>query len=198
MGVNDYICDMRNEQYLIQEIKAGNTRAFAQVFQHYYKDIVLFAASWLPKKEEACEDIVQEVFVNIWDNRNKLPELDSLKSYLLKAVQNRCLNYLRHMQIKSKYLELNSLTTAQMSRETEEYILYSELKHQLQNTLIHLSPLQRQCFEMNRLKGLKQAQIAEELGIPLRTVEQKIAEALKILKKHLKEYYLLISLLLFH
>ena len=183
---------MENERNLINEIRKGNTQAFARVVQYYYKDIVLFAASWLRGEQEACEDIVQEVFINIWSAHHELPEMISMKPYLLKAVQNRCMNHLRHFKIKNKYLELSSLSFNEVSKETEEYILFSELHLRLQDALSHLSPIQRQCFEMNRIEGMKQVQVAEKLGMPLRTVEKRIAEALKILKFHLKEYYLLV------
>lgn len=93
-------------------------------------------------------------------------------------------------------MELSSLSFNEVSKETEEYILFSELHLRLQDALSHLSPIQRQCFEMNRIEGMKQVQVAEKLGMPLRTVEKRIAEALKILKFHLKEYYLLVCLLL--
>ena len=80
--------------------------------------------------------------------------------------------------------------------ETEEYILYSELNVRLLEALIYLTSEQRKCFEMNRMQGIKQAQIAKELNIPLRTVELRIAESLKILKQQLKEYFILVVLFL--
>lgn len=94
-----YICRMENERNLINEIRKGNTQAFARVVQYYYEDIVLFAASWLRGEQEVCEDIVQEVFINIWSAHHELPEMISMKPYLLKAVQNRCINHLRHFKI---------------------------------------------------------------------------------------------------
>ena len=83
-----------------------------------------------------------------------------------------------------------------MCKETEEYILYSELNDRLQEAMSYLTETQRQCFEMNKIRGLKQREIAEKLNMPLRTVELRIAEALKILKQHLREYFVLVLFLL--
>lgn len=119
-----------------------------------------------------------------------------MKAFLLKSVQNSCLDELRHQNVKNKYFGLKSLFQTDVTLETEEYILYSELNVRLQEALIYLTSEQRKCFEMNRMQGIKQAQIAKELNIPLRTVELRIAESLKILKQQLKEYFILVVLFL--
>lgn len=184
-----------DEQYLLRQLSEGSSHAFSLLFRHYYTDLVLFAGSYL-QDQMTCEDIVQESFIKLWHEREEARKISSLRSFLLKSVQNRCFSHLRHEQIKNKYTELKSLFTANGSRETEEYIFFSELSNRLQDVLAHLSPEQRQCFEMNKMKGVKQAQIAQELNMPLRTVELRIAEALKILKQELKEYFVLVCLFL--
>lgn len=186
-----------DEQAILRQISEGDTRAFAWMFQRYYRDLVLFAGSWLHGKQEVCEDIVQEVFVRFWQERGEMQKVGTLKSFLLKSVQNACISHIRHERVKSKYAELKTLLGPESHRETEEYILYSELNSQLQTALEHLSPVQRKCFELNKLVGMTQIQVADELGIPLRTVELRIAEALKILKMQLKDYFLLVCILFF-
>lgn len=184
-----------NEQDLLQKLSKGDSRAFALLFKRYYKDLVLYAGSYV-KDMAVAEDIVQTLFLKLWAEREEAEKISSLRSYLLKSVQNSCLSQLRHEQTRNKYAQLKSLTAESISHETEEYLFYSELTTRLQEALSHLSPLQRQCFEMNRLNGIKQAEIAKDLDVSLRTVELKIAESLKILKAQLKEYFLLILLFL--
>ena len=176
-----------NEQNLLLKLSQGSSRAFAELFHYYYKDLVLFAGSYVKNITES-EDIVQEVFIKLWTGRKE--------AFLLKSVQNSCLDELRHQNVKNKYFGLKSLFQTDVTLETEEYILYSELNVRLQEALIYLTSEQRKCFEMNRMQGIKQAQIAKELNIPLRTVELRIAESLKILKQQLKEYFILVVLFL--
>lgn len=185
-----------NERDLLQKLSKGSEAAFSVLFTHYYADLVLFAGSWLKGEQEACEDMVQEVFLRLWSDRAEAAGIDSLKSFLLKAVQNRCISYLRHKQIESKYAGLAAVTMSTVSRETEHYILYSELRERLDEALEILSPVQRKCFEMSRFEGVKQTEIAKELNVSLRTVELRLSEALQILQEQLKDYFT-ICLLLF-
>ena len=184
-----------NEQDLLQKLGHGDTHAFALLFQQYYRDLVLYAGSYI-KDITVCEDIVQELFIKLWTERAEVRNILSLKSFLLKSVQNSCLSQIRHEGIKNKYMILKSMDDLNMCKETEEYILYSELNDRLQEAMSYLTETQRQCFEMNKIRGLKQREIAEKLNMPLRTVELRIAEALKILKQHLREYFVLVLFLL--
>lgn len=184
-----------NEQELLIELSRGSNQAFHELFDVYYKDLVLFAGTYI-KDVDTCEDIVQQQFVNLWERYPETYRIASLKAFLLKSVQNACLSELRHRGIKNKYAELTSVAPAIFSRETEEYILYSELQEYLQKALEQLTPLQRKCFEMNKLQGIKQQQIASELNISLRTVELRVAEALKILRLYLGRYFAIIFFLL--
>lgn len=181
----------KNERELLVELSRGSDKAFRELFDTYYKDLVLFAGTYI-KDLAACEDIVQQQFVNLWEKRTEARVILSLKSFLLKSVQNACLSELRHLGHENKYAEWIAETSAVYARETEEYIFYSELQGLLQETLAYLTPMQRKCFELNRLQGVPQRKIAEELNISLRTVELRTAEALKILRSYLKRYFSLI------
>ena len=174
-----------NEQNLLLKLSQGSSRAVAELFHYYYKDLVLFAGSYVKNITES-EDIVQEVFIKLWTGRKDASKISSLKAFLLKSVQNSCLDELRHQNVKNKYFGLKSLFQTDVTLETVR----------LQEALIYLTSEQRKCFEMNRMQGIKQAQIAKELNIPLRTVELRIAESLKILKQQLKEYFILVVLFL--
>ena len=193
-----------NEQNLLLKLSQGSSRAFAELFHYYYKDLVLFAGSYVKNITES-EDIVQEVFIKLWTGRKDASKISSLKAFLLKSVQNSCLDELRHQKRYSALLTLSDGHHDEyygpslfrwIHHGTEEYILHSELNVRLQEALIYLTSEQRKCFEMNRMQGIKQAQIAKELNIPLRTVELRIAESLKILKQQLKEYFILVVLFL--
>ncbi len=185
-----------DEQNLLEKVSKGDSRAFAVLFRRYYRDMVLYAGTYV-RDLAACEDVVQTVFIRWWAEHEKAREIRALKPFLLKAVQNGCVSHLRQEHARGKYADLSVAEESAVTHETEEYILYSELSVRLEEAMALLSPVQRQCFEMNRLQGVRQKQVAEELGMPLRTVELRIAEALRILKSQLKDYFPLIVFFFF-
>ncbi|MDE7074327.1 MAG: RNA polymerase sigma-70 factor [Odoribacter sp.] len=185
-----------DEKDLLTRLSQGDSHAFAILFRRYYRDMVLYAGTYI-QDLPACEDIVQNVFLRLWTEHREAQNIRSLKSFLLKSVQNGAISHLRHLEIRGKYADLSVAEEAAVTHEAEEYILYSELMARLEKAMTRLTPEQRRCFEMNRLQGIRQKQIADELQMPLRTVEFRIAEALRILKEQLKDYFPLIALLLF-
>ena len=182
------------EREALLALSKGNGQVLETFFTTYYKDLVLFAGTYL-KDAAACEDIVQQVFITLWEKRKEAVRILSVKSFLLKSVQNACLSELRRLGQKSKYEELVARNPDIYARETEDYVLFTELRERLDEALRQLTPVQRQCFEMNRMQGVRQRQIAEQLDIPLRTVELRIAEALKFLRHYLKDYFPLVLFL---
>lgn len=172
-------------------LKEGDREAFAAIFHQYYKDLVLYAGTFISHQAEA-EDVVQDFFVKLWTEREHISAVKSVKPFLLTAVKHACLNALRGNGIKLKYGDVGVMAEECVTRETEDYILYSELNERLQEALKLLTPMQRQCFEMSRMQGVKQTEVAQRLGVSLRTVELRLAEALKVLKEELKEYLVLV------
>lgn len=184
------------EQQLVASLRQGHTAPFSLLFKTYYKDLVLFAGTFLPSRT-VCEDIVQSVFTKLWSDHANLQIETSLKSYLLKAVQNRCLDEIRHQSVvrehESYFLSMNVLDDV----DTENYILYSNLYDHLQKALATLPETYRTAFEMNRFEGLKYKEIANRLNVSERTVEVRIGKALELLRIQLKEFYLVFILLYF-
>jgi len=179
------------ELYLLTKLKKGDVEAFSFLFTSYYKDLVLFGGNFLADRV-ACEDIVQSVFMRLWNDRNTLHIETSLKSYLLKSVRNSCLDELRHQNIvrdhESYILSNNVLDDV----DTENYILYSDLYSQLNDALEKLPETYRVAFEMNRFEGLKYKEIANQLNVSERTVEVRIGKAIGLLRKYLKHFYILV------
>lgn len=182
------------EKVLISRFKVGDSGAFSSIFTAYYKDLVLFAARFTKEKDSA-EEIVQDTFVKLWEEHETVNINVSLKSFLLKSVQNKCIDLLRHkkiMQAHNSYvLELPPL----LECDTDNYILYSELHDQMEAALDKLPDEISDAFRMNRFKGLKYFEIAEILDVSVRTVEVRIGRALNMLRIHLKDYILIIVFL---
>lgn len=184
-----------NEQLLFVNMCVGDRKSYTQLFHYYYKNLVLFAGSFI-KDVSVCEDIVQTIFIKLWTNRTNLTEVTSIRSYLLKSTQNACISYIRHLKVRTDYGDYTIAHSFAECYSAEEYILHSELNEKLEKALDVLSPLHRKCFVMSRIEGKKYAEIAEELDVSVRTVELKIAESLKLLKVHLNDYFTFILLFL--
>ena len=177
---------------LLVELAQGDEKAFSLLFKKYYKDLVLFGGNFLPDRC-ACEDIVQSVFLRLWNERHLLHIKTSLKSYLLKSVQNACFDEIQHKQVIRKH-ENYVLSFANMIKDmdTENYILYSDFQQHLQQALDKIPATCRETFELNRFEGMKFREIADKLQISQRTVEVRISKAIDILKKHLKDFMCLL------
>ena len=115
------LCNMDND----------SDEAFATLFRKYYKDLVLFAGTIL-HEQEVCEDIVQTIFLRLWDNRSRLRIETSLKSYLLSAVRNSCIEEIRHRKIVSAHQQEILNGSVLGDHDTARYILYSDLNDHLQ------------------------------------------------------------------
>jgi len=181
------------EKLLLDKILAGDTTSFSIVFSQYYKDLVIFSFG-LTKDRDASEEIVQDVFVRFWENRASLVVEKSLKSYLLKSVQNRSLNWLHHRRIQSHYAAWAMDHPALLENATEQYVLHSELESSLHKALEKLPAEAAEAFRLHRMENMTYPEIALNLGVSVRTVEVRISRALSLLREALRDFLGLIFL----
>lgn len=179
--------DTQQENFLLSALRQDNKEAFSLLFQKYYTDLVLFCGNFVRDKS-SCEDIVQSIFLKLWNDRKSIRIETSLKSYLLRAVRNSCFDEFRHLEIVRQY-ESDPDHSVLDSYDTENYILYSDLSAHLQQALDQLPAAYREAFEMNRFEGLKYREIAVRLNVSERTVEVRVSKALEMLRKLLKDFY---------
>jgi RNA polymerase sigma-70 factor, ECF subfamily len=179
------------EKVLISKLKIGDSSAFTSIFIAYYKDLVIFASRFT-KEFNTAEEIVQDTFVKLWEEHESVNINISLKSYLLKTVQNKCLDWFRHNKIMKKHDKYVMESSLQFEFDTDSYILHSELQEEIEATLCKLPDEIAETFRMNRYKGLRYAEIAEILNVSVRTIEVRIGKALNMLRNHLKDYLIII------
>ena len=176
-----------DEQFLIKGLKEKNKVVFDLVFTFYFSGLCAFANRYV-NNPEAAEDLVQDVFVRLWLS-DCLPEVKtSLKSYFFTCVKNRALDYIKHETIKGKYAERFKLKTEVILPDEMWEFTESELREIIHSALQQLPPRTREIFEMSRFKGYSNDQISGSLKISKRTVEVQISNALKVLRKELKDY----------
>lgn len=174
------------EKYLLDELRRGKEEAFELLFKSWYADLVLYAGVFISERPK-CEDIVQTLFMKIWEEREALHIETSLKAYLVRAVRNSCLDELKHREVMRTYEEKHKLLCME-APNAEDYTLYSDLAEHLQSALEQLPPLIKEAFEMNRFGGLKYKEIAQKQGVSERSIEVRIGKALQFLREYLKEY----------
>jgi RNA polymerase sigma factor (sigma-70 family) len=121
--------------------------------------------------------------------------LTSLKSYLLKIIQNRCIDWLRHLKIRDQYNTYADHHLRLMENYTENYILSSELEANLEKALMLLPSDISLVFRKNRQEGLTYNEIAEQQNVSARTIEVRMGKALSLLREHLKDYLITIMVL---
>lgn len=180
------------DKVLISKLNIGDYSAFSCIFSAYYKDLVMFASRFTHDYDNA-EEIVQDTFVKLWEERKSVNVKISLKSFLLKSVQNKCFDWYRHKKIKQAHYDFIIKSSLHFDHDTENYILYSELQEELENAIEMLPGQISEAFRMNRYQGLKYHEIAGILNVSVRTVEVRIGKALSLLRTYLKEYLTIIA-----
>ncbi len=183
-----------DETDLIIRLKNGDQTAFELLFHFYYPGLVIYSAQFTADRAEA-EELVQDFFVRLWQKHQQVIPGESLKGYFFSAVKNSSLNFLKHRKIEEKYLkEMVELSVNHLAYDPDLYIV-SELQERIRTSIDALPEQCRKIFIMNRIKGMKNEEIAIELAISKRTVETQISKALKVLRIQLKDYVTLLLLL---
>lgn len=157
------------------------------MFNTWYSKLCSYANGYL-KDLDASEEIVQEVMLKIWINRESLEITTSIQSYLFRAVRNGCLNMLKHVSIREEYKSYKEREDSTLQRSHEDAMMVSELEIRIREAIDALPMERRRVFVMSRYDGMTYQQIAEKLGISVKTVENQMGKALKFLREELAEY----------
>lgn len=177
---------MENEEILVSRLISKDKRAFEQVFNQYYNIMVLYAARFMDTREEA-EEIAQDVFVKFWEKCDTLAPDSSVKSYLYRSVHNSCLNAIKHEKVKDGYRQhvINFLETSY--QDTIEVYDPDIIRNRIHLEIDKLPPRCSEIFKLSRFEGLKYQEIADHLGISVKTVEVQMGKALKVLRENLDD-----------
>lgn len=166
---------------------------FEKAFRNFYSELCGFANTFM-KDIEDSEEIVQEMFVNLWKNRLRIDIKTSFKAYLYSSVRNACMNKKKHIKIREEYKEHNEREIELNFANTEETVEADELQDRIRVAIEKLPKQQRKVFVLSRYEGKKYKEIAKELNISLKTVENHIGSALKFLRKELIDYIIIFFL----
>ena len=169
-----------NEKTIWQQIQQKNIKVFERYYKDHYKAFFLASYNYV-KAAEVAQEIVNDVFLRIWDDAEKIMIESSLKSYIYRAVINRSINTLNKQKRESR----NQKDFLQLPQESYElrHMETNELKVQLYQAIDALPEQCKKVFLMSRVEGLRQQEIADKLGISIKTVKNHITHALKLLRR---------------
>ena len=184
------------ERHLVRQLKEGNQASFRVLYSTYAPKLFAFSKKYLHAHHDA-EEIVQEVFLRIWEKRDNVDENQSFSSYVFQAAKHRIFNGFRKKVNEQAYLDFLMNSGSFPGNFTELEVEYHEVKQKAELAINAMPPKRQEIFRLSRETGLKNKEIAEKLKISIKTVENQMGQALKFLKEELQEYQMLIFLFLF-
>lgn len=182
---------LMSEQELIERLSIGDKQAFTTLYKQYWSQVYHFSRLYLQSVDEA-EEVVQEVFVKLWENRMTLRNEGKLSAYLFIITRNLIFNQFRRSFNEEEY-QRTLMTAYEQSYNMEQEFVAADLKNYIQQIVAELPPRQQEVFRMSREQHLPYKEIAKQLGISEKTVERHINEALKFLKRNLALYILFLA-----
>jgi len=177
-----------SDNLLAARIRQNDKDAFKTLYNRYSRKIYFFSLKHLNNAFEV-EELVQSVFINVWENRGSLDPDNSIKSYIYKAAVNYIINYLRKKTIRSSYIESEINKGEKSSDITYEQVFFQDLERSIDSIVETLPPQQQKIFSLNRSQGLTHEEIAIQLGLSVRTVENQMYRSVQLIRKTLREKY---------
>ena len=183
-----------DNDFLLSAVQRGDQKAFDTLFRRYYPMLCAYGHRFV--ELEDAEEIVEDSFLWIWENRETLVIESSLNSYLFKMVYRRALNKLAHIDATQRADTRFYEEMQEMLQDTDYYQI-EELAKRIEDAVAALPESYREAFVMHRFRDMSYKEIAETLGVSPKTIDYRIQQALKQLRMDLKDYLPLLLPLLF-
>jgi RNA polymerase sigma-70 factor (ECF subfamily) len=183
-----------DDNELVENLRKGDVEAFDLVYEKYAQKLYAFSLKYLKSVEET-EELVQSVFLKVWENQQNLKKETSFKSYLFTIAYNEICNLFRRRKYQQKFAAETTTENREASDVTEDQIDYQSVLQQVEMIIARLPEKQKLIFMKSRMEGKSTKEIASELGLSPGTVDNYISEALKFIRSSLKDKHL--SMLLF-
>lgn len=187
---------LENEKLLIKELKAGDKKAFTVLFDYYSPHILQFCRSYI-KNIQDVEEIVEDVFISLWENRKKLRATESVKPFLVINARNKILNHIRkqiNSPVYEDYMENHHDNLLNMNDSNLEY---EEFEKSIIAVIDSLPSTQNKVIKMSRLENLSNPEIAHNLNLNIQTVKNALSQGLKTIREKVKDIQFLFLNLFF-
>lgn len=182
-----------DDQFWIENIQKGDEESFEFLFKKYYLPLTRFAWRYVNSKAIA-EELVQELFTNLWDKRKFLDTTGSVRSYLYKSARNLSINHLKHQDVKNRYDKLWTTQKEYTEIEFNDKIREQQIRNAIATAIEELPSRSKMTYKLHRYDGLTYEEIANVMEVSVKTVESQMTRTLKILRERLS--YLLPLLLI--
>jgi len=161
---------------------------FEQVFRSHFKSLHAYACT-IMRDPMPAEEIVQNIFLKLWEKKDEITIKENISVYLYRAVHNESLNYLRHRRVRSAYQSYAMRQHKQTEQEKPaEKVVMKELEKKLEIALQELPEQCRTIFQLSRYEDLKYREIADKLGLSVKTIENQMGKALRLLRLKLVDF----------
>jgi len=177
----------RRSKDIISDLRNGNKSVFEELYRNNYTPLLYFCIRYVENIDEA-EEIVQGVFVKLWEKHSEIKITSSLSSYLHRAVQNSALNHLNRRKILNKYFISQNKDINITFTDPHKTLENIEVRQIIMRAILELPEKRREIFELSRFEGMKYKNIAKHLSISVKTVENQMTKALKYLRIVLKDH----------
>ena len=184
------------DEELMKEVKAGNMLAFDTLYRKYSRRLYKFSYSILKSTQEA-ENIIQDVFLNLWLNREKIEKSSSVKYYVFTIAYNSAISIIRKKARESQFIEYVKTLQDMKEEPVDLQFEYKELDERVSAIINSLPVRQKEVYQLHRIEGLKYSEIAERMNISINTIENHMSRALKTIRKKLANYSLPVILFCF-
>lgn len=186
-----------NESDLIKKIVAGDRNAFAALYQQYVSELYHYVYLFVKSKEDS-EEIVQEIFVKIWNKREMLEEVTSFKSYIFKSAKNLLLDEIRKNAVKARALQAIKPESEEGFEKTDDQLIYKEHYQIAERAISNLPEKRRAIFLMRTREELSLDEIAERLSISKSVVKKQLYAGLSFVRKYMQDNECLLIIILFN
>lgn len=180
-----FVEKVKSNTELLLLLKEGNMVAFDTIYEKYCRRLFGFVVRYV-KLESDAEEIVQDVFVKLWENRKQINAYLSFESYLFTISYNSAISLLRKRIHEKKYLEhLKYIQQEHNAPPLTDELYFNELNSKIQSLLSELTPRQKEIYQLSREEGLTHDEIAKKLGISANTVKNHMVSVLSFLRSNM-------------
>lgn len=184
-----------DDAFLIDRLQKRDEKAFEQVFKKNFKNLHAYAFTLL-NDGMAAEEMVQNVFFKLWERHNRITISGTVEAYLYKSVYNESLNYLKHLKVRAEHRLYVSHKKEADGGYHSKTLQAKELQQRISEAMNELPEQCRTVFQLSRFEELRYKEIASRLGISVKTVENHMGKALKMLRAKLADFLILVLLFL--
>jgi len=174
-----------SDSELARKISGGQKSAYQELFERYAPRIYKFSLSYLKNKKDA-EELVQDVFLKIWEKREMLDQTKNIKSFIFKIAVNTIYDFIRRKNIENAFNDFAKASFDKATDSTWHTVIFEDMQQNLNNLISQLPEQQQKIFQLSKIEGLTNDEIAANMSLSKRTVENHLYRSISFLKEHFK------------